>query len=85
MKGVAMTESGIAPNAVELPCDCQPAEPQPYVSYLLTLPPRSLSQAVADVSRVRDLDPFVYELLWPRVRTTRAADNVVVLASRRRA
>jgi hypothetical protein len=59
-----MTESGIAPNAVELPCDCEPpAQPQPYVSYLLTLPPRSLSQAVKDISRYRDLPTWVYELL----------------------
>jgi hypothetical protein len=37
--------------------------PQPYVSYLLTLPPRSLSQAVKDISRYRDLPTWVYELL----------------------
>jgi hypothetical protein len=70
-----------------LPCDCEPPALTPThgPSYYLTLPCRTLAQAVADVSRVRDLDPFVYELLWPRVRATRAADNVVVLASRRRA
>jgi hypothetical protein len=73
-----MTESGIAPNAVELPCDCElPVQPQPYVSYLLTLPPRSLSQAVTDVSRYRDLEPWVWDLLRP------ARDNVVSLAARR--
>jgi hypothetical protein len=61
-----------------LPCDCEPpVQPQPYVSYLLTLPPRSLSQAVTDVSRYRDLEPWVWDLLRP------ARDNVVSLAARR--
>jgi hypothetical protein len=48
-----------------LPCDCElPAlTPTHGPSFYLTLPPRTLSQAVKDISRYRDLPTWVYELL----------------------
>jgi hypothetical protein len=46
-------------------------------SYYLTLRPRSLSQAVTDVSRYRDLESWVWDLLRP------APDNLVSLAHER--
>jgi hypothetical protein len=74
-----MTESGIAPNAVELPCDCEPTALTPThgPSFYLTLPCRTLAQAVADVSRYRDLEPWVWDLLRP------ATACVVSLAAER--
>lgn len=68
-----MTESGIAPNSVELPCDAEP----PYVSPYLLLPRRSLIAAVRDVSAKRDLPIWTFDLIRPR------ADNLVSLASER--
>jgi hypothetical protein len=40
-----------------------------HTSYYLTLAPRSLSQAVTDVSRYRDLPEWVWDLLRPRSAT----------------
>lgn len=47
-------------------------------SYYLTLKPRTLSQAVTDISRVRDLPEWCWDLLRPR-------SNLVSLAEVRRA
>jgi hypothetical protein len=46
-------------------------------SFYLTLKPRSLVQAVRDVSKVRDLEPWVWDLLAPK------RDNLISLASER--
>jgi hypothetical protein len=48
-------------------------------SYYLTLKPRSLAQAVTDISRYRDLPDFVWELLYAQ------PSNVVSMAEARRA
>jgi hypothetical protein len=75
-----MTESGIATNAVELPCDCgDPAHECSGSRYLCPVcnPRRSLIAAVRDVSAVRDMPVWTFDLLRP------ARDNVVSLAARR--
>jgi hypothetical protein len=56
-------------------------EPQPYVSYLLTLPCRTFAQAVRDVSKVRDLPDWVWEELHRRRHTA----EVISLAHARAA
>jgi hypothetical protein len=77
-----MTESGIAPNAVELPCDCEPAPaltPTHGPSYYLTLPCRSLARVVTDVSRYRDLEPWVWELLRGHRTDTRGWPTAAIV------
>jgi hypothetical protein len=63
----------------EMPADCpQPADYGP--SFYLTLPCRTFAQAVRDVSKVRDLDDWVFEELH---RQRRHTAQVIVLAERR--
>jgi hypothetical protein len=65
-----------------LPSDCEPpphVTPEPQCSYYLRLPCRTLAQAVRDVSRVRDLPDWVWELLYAR------PSNVISMAEARRA
>jgi hypothetical protein len=61
----------------ELPCDVEP----PFVSYLLTLKPRTFAEAVRDISKIRDMDDWVFEELHRRRHTA----EVISLASYRRA
>jgi hypothetical protein len=58
-------------DLVELPCDCEPAPS----SFYLRLPSRSLAEAVRDVSRVRDLDTWVWDLLRPAEVISLAAER----------
>lgn len=62
---------------VELPSDCEP--PQPYISYLLTLPCRTFAEAVRDVSRHRDLPDWI----WDELRLHRHTAQVINLSERR--
>jgi hypothetical protein len=67
-------------HAPDYPADCaQPADHGP--SFYLTLPCRTFAQAVRDVSKVRDLDDWVWEELHRRRHTA----EVVSLANYRRA
>ena len=76
-----MTESGISPHTYDmLPSDCEPHGP----SFYLTLPCRSLSQAVTDISRVRDLETWVWDLLRDTRPTARVIDMAAARAERRR-
>jgi hypothetical protein len=59
-------------------------ESQPYVSYLLTLPCRTFAQAVRDVSKVRDLDDWVWEELRLRRHTAEVISLAHARAERRR-
>jgi hypothetical protein len=60
-----------------LPCDCEPPAPVQATSEYLNRPLRSLIAAVRDVSAVRDMPVWTFDLLRP------ARDNVVSLAARR--
>jgi hypothetical protein len=62
-------------EGMTLPCDCEPH----YVSYLLTLPCRTFAEAVRDVSKVRDLDDWVWEELHRR----RQSAEIISLAHER--
>jgi hypothetical protein len=59
-------------------CQCWVSASHPC-SYYLRLPCRTLAQAVRDVSRVRDLPDWVWELLYAR------PSNVISMAEARRA
>jgi hypothetical protein len=80
--------SDITPHSrddlVELPCDCpQPADtltPTHGPSYYLTLPCRSLAQAVTDISRYRDLPDFVWELLRGHRTDTRGWPTAAIVS-----
>lgn len=42
----------------ELPCDCEPS-----TSFYLTLEPRTLRDAIRDISKVRQVEPWVLDLI----------------------
>lgn len=60
-----------------LPSDCEPPAHGP--SFYLTLRPRTFAEAVRDISRVRDLDDWVWEELHRR----RQSATIVCLAQER--
>jgi hypothetical protein len=64
----------------EMPSDCpQPADHGP--SYYLSLPCRSFRQAVTDISKVRDLEPWVFDEL----RLRRQSATIYCMAQARAA
>ena len=76
-----MTESGISPNSIELPCDTEPKHHCGCSQALCEVctPRRSLIAAVRDLSAAKDLPVWVWdELLAPK------RDNLISLADERR-
>jgi hypothetical protein len=73
--GLTPTQPGAVRVRTEAPAVANVGHP---CSYYLRLPCRTLAQAVRDVSRVRDLDDWVWELLYAR------PSNVISMAEARR-